>query len=86
MGRDNATLTGGEWEVYECLWETSPMTLTQIARRLQERLGWSVFTGETVVRRMDKKGLPGVEPGPRGKLYSPLFGRQDTAMVRPARF
>lgn len=73
-------LTNTEWEVYECLWERSPMTMTQIARRLTERTGWSKSTGETLVRRMEEKGILRWEQGPRAKLYYPTFGREDAAL------
>ena len=51
------SLTNSEWEIYECLWEKSPLTLVQIARRFAERTGLARSTGETMVLRMEKKGL-----------------------------
>ena len=47
MGQGDFSLTNGEWEVYECLWEAAPLSLTQIARRLSERTGLARSTGET---------------------------------------
>ena len=70
-------LTPGEWEIYECLWERSPMTLAQIRRRYVERTGQATSTAETVLSRMEKKGLVHVEQGQRAKLFSPLFPRED---------
>ena len=69
-------LTGGEWAVYECLWEENPLTLAQIRRRCSQRTGKAVSTVETVVSRMEKKGLFRVEQGPRAKLFYPLFRRE----------
>lgn len=73
-------LTNTEWEVCECLWEHSPLTMTQIARRLTERTGWSKSTGETMVRRMEEKGILRWEQGAKAKLYYVTFKREDAAL------
>ena len=73
----NEKLTSTEWEVCECLWEESPLTLTQIANRLSERTGWSRSTGETLVRRMAEKGLLRWEQGAKARLYYPVMDRED---------
>lgn len=78
--KDPHVLTNTEWEVYECLWERAPLTITQIANRLIERIGWSRSTGETLVRRMTDKGLLRWEQGSKAKLYYPLFEREDAAL------
>ncbi len=77
---DKLRLTNTEWEVCECLWERAPLTITQIARRLTERTGWTKSTGETLVRRMEEKGLLRWEQGPRAKLYYPKFKREEAAL------
>ena len=80
----NEKLTSTEWEVCECLWEESPLTMTQIAARLTERTGWTKSTGETLVRRMADKGLLRWEQGTKAKLYSPIVARED-AVVQETR-
>lgn len=82
--KEKQLLTNTEWEVCECLWETSPLTMTQIAARLTERTGWTKSTGETLVRRMAEKGLLRWEQGAKAKLYSPTVARED-AVVRETR-
>ena len=77
-------LTNTEWEVCECLWEESPLTMTQIASRLTERTGWTKSTGETLVRRMTDKGLLRWEQGKKAKLFYPTVARED-AVVRETR-
>ena len=79
--KEKQRLTSTEWEVCECLWERSPLTLTQIANRLTERMGWSRSTGETLVRRMADKGLLRWEQGAKARLYYPVIDRED-AVVR----
>ena len=83
---DKLRLTNTEWEVCECLWERSPLTITQIARRLTERTGWTKSTGETLVRRMEEKGLLRWEQGPRAKLYYPKFRREEAARTETRSF
>lgn len=84
MKGEKQRLTNTEWEVCECLWEASPLTMTQIAARLTERTGWTKSTGETLVRRMAEKGLLRWEQGAKAKLYSPTVVRED-AVVRETR-
>ena len=79
----NEKLTSTEWEVYECLWEESPLTMTQIANRLSARTGWTRSTGETLVR-MAEKGLLRWEQGQKAKLYYPVLQR-DRAVVQETR-
>ena len=82
--KEKQMLTNTEWEVCECLWEESPLTMTQIASRLTERTGWSRSTGETMVRRMAEKGLLRWEQGKKAKLFFPTVERQD-AVLRETR-
>ena len=77
MTGEKQRLTSTEWEVCECLWETSPLTITQIANALTARTGWSRSTGETLVRRMAEKGLLRWEQGAKARLYYPVMDRED---------
>lgn len=82
--KEKQLLTNTEWEVCECLWEDSPLTMTQIAARLTERTSWTKSTGETLVRRMADKGLLRWEQGTKAKLYFPTVARED-AVVQETR-
>ena len=82
--KEKQLLTNTEWEVCECLWEESPLTMTQIASRLMERTGWTRSTGETLVRRMADKGLLRWEQGKKAKFFYPTVARED-AVVRETR-
>lgn len=84
MAGEKQRLTNTEWEVCECLWEQSPLTMTQIAARLTQRTGWTKSTGETLVRRMADKGLLRWEQGRKAKLFYPTVGRED-AVVQETR-
>lgn len=76
--KEKQLLTNTEWEVCECLWEDSPLTMTQIAARLTERTGWTKSTGETLVRRMADKGfLRKVFGGSVGLLVNTMAEREE---------
>ena len=47
-------LTNTEWEVCECLWEESPLTMTQIAARLTE-----LSAGQLTMVPAGEEYLPG---------------------------
>lgn len=73
-------LTAGEWEIYECLWESAPLTLAQIRKRWAQRTGQALSTAETTVARMEKKGLFQVKQGERAKLFYPVICREEAAL------
>lgn len=77
MPDKNAVLTAGEWNVMECLWENSPQTVTQLAKRLAETVGWAKSTSLTVISRMEAKGQIYCEAGGRAKQYYPAVARED---------
>ncbi len=79
-------LTPGEWAVYECLWEESPLTLAQLRRRCSQRTGLALSTTETTVTRMEKKGLFRVEQGARAKQYYPLLERSEAVLEETRSF
>ena len=84
--KEKQLLTNTEWEVCECLWESAPLTLTQIANRLTERTGWTRSTGETLVRRMAEKGLLRCEQTGRGKSYRPAVEQEQAVIAETHSF
>ncbi len=86
MSDNNITLTSGEWNVMECLWEESPQTVTQLAKYLRERVGWAKSTSITVVTRMEVKGLVYFEDGGKAKLYYPAVCREDAVSQETRNF
>ncbi len=82
MSGKEIKLTDNEWEIYECLWESAPLTLVQIAKRFSERTGLTRSTAETMVARMEKKELLRAESGGRAKLYYPVLLREDAVRLK----
>lgn len=80
MTKQPVSLSAGEWRIMECLWETSPQTLTELVRVLGPATGWSKSTIITMVSRMEAKGAVTYAEGGRAKLYSPAVPREQAAL------
>lgn len=74
------SLSAGEWQIMECLWERSPRTMTEIVRELQLGTGWSKSTIVTMVGRLEAKGALAYTEGGRVRQYSPTIPRSQAAL------
>lgn len=81
MKDSELTLTHGEWNLMECLWEKSPRTGREAVEYLERSVGWSRSTTLTLLRRMTEKGIIRCGEVEGVKVYSPLIRRED-AVVR----
>lgn len=79
MGRQ-LSLSAGEWQIMECLWENSPRTLMEMVRELSPSTGWHKSTIVTMVGRLEAKGAVGYIEGGRARLYSPSISRDQAAL------
>lgn len=79
MGKQ-LSLSAGEWQIMECLWEHSPRTLMEIVRALTPATGWSKSTIVTMVTRLEAKGALRHTEGARARLYSPTVLREQAAL------
>lgn len=61
MGRDNESspqsISDGEWELLEALWELRRATARQVAESVHASRGWAYSTVKTMLDRMVDKGL-----------------------------
>ena len=81
MKDSELTLTHGEWNLMECLWEKSPRTGREAVEYLEQSVGWSRSTTLTLLRRMTEKGIIHCGEADGVKVYSPLIRREE-AVVR----
>lgn len=79
-------LTSSEWNVLNCLWEHSPRTVMQIAGELKQTVGWARSTTITTLHRMEAKNLVYCEQAGRSRVYIPLVGRNQAALVETHSF
>lgn len=86
---EQVKLTASEWNVLNCLWESSPQTVMQLSGALERTVGWHRSTTITTLHRMELKGLIRCEPaeeGRRGKSYVPLVDREQAAEAETRSF
>ena len=79
-------LSNSEWKLMNRLWQTSPMTITELTAALKEETGWSKNTVITMLSRLESKGAVRYEEGSRAKRYFPAVAREDAAMAETENF
>ena len=67
-------LSNSEWKLMNRLWQTAPMTITELTAALREDTGWSKNTVITMLSRLEGKEAVRHEEGRRAKLYFPVVG------------
>ena len=70
-------LSNSEWKLMNRLWQTAPMTITELTAAMKEGTGWSKNTIITMLSRLEAKGAVRHEEGRRAKQYFPTVGRED---------
>lgn len=80
MEYENISLTEAEWQLMECLWQTSPLTGRQLTEMLAESIGWSRSTTLTLLRRLEEKGAVESVGDSRVKQFVPKICREDAAL------
>ncbi len=76
---EKISLNNSEWEIMECLWENSPKTIVQMVKEMKEKKDWAKSTTNTMIRRMEAKGLIFYEQGEKARLYYPKIKREEIA-------
>ena len=72
-------LSDGEWTLMKVLWESAPMTITQLTGAMKDRTGWSKHTIISMLSRLEAKGAVGYRDNGRAKAYFPVLQRSDAA-------
>ena len=71
------TLTPNEWIVMNALWEKSPLTLSEVIRRIGNRADWNYKTYQSYILILEKKGMVSAEKHGRDKFYSPAVSKAE---------
>lgn len=80
MSNRSISLSPGEWQIMERLWEHNPRTLMELVHILAPETGWSKSTITTMVSRLEGKGALSYQEGGRARLYSPTITRDQAAL------
>ena len=86
MSHKQISLSAGEWQIMERLWEKQPMTLMELVRAPAPETGWSKSTIVTMVTRLEAKGAVRHEEGVRAKAYYPAVDRETAARAETESF
>lgn len=70
-------LSDGEWKLMSKLWESSPLTITQLTAALKEETGWSKHTVISMLSRLEDKRAVTWDAGVNARKYRPLLYRED---------
>lgn len=76
---DKISLNNSEWEIMECLWESAPRTIVEMVKEMKKRRNWAKSTTNTVIRRMEAKGIIAYEQGEKARFYYPKLNRDEVA-------
>jgi BlaI family penicillinase repressor len=84
---DAPKITESEWAVMEVLWDDSPRSASEIAKKLRETTSWAENTVRTLLTRLvDKGALEIAETAGPPKLYSPAVKREACVRAESASF
>ncbi len=78
-------ISDAEWKVMCVLWENHPLISSQIIKRL-ESTNWNPNTIHTLLSRLEKKKIIGVEKKSRFKEYYPLVSREECQIYETKSF
>ena len=86
MTEEKISISNTEWQVMEELWKGGRLTLMELVRAMEKRLGWAKSTTNTTVRRMEDKGLITHDEGEKAREYRPLLTRDEVAAAETEDF
>lgn len=86
MSRPVPNISEAEWEVLNVLWDQAPLTANEVIRILQSRTDWKPKTTRTLLDRLVKKKVVGVDQGQRVYTFSPLFSRSECQQAEAQSF
>lgn len=84
MSRKVPKISEAEWEVMNVLWKKSPLTANEVIHYLQEKTDWKPKTIRTLLDRLVKKKVVGVNKDKRIYTFYPLV-YQDECQLSEAR-
>lgn len=84
--KDKIKLSSSEWKIMSLLWESEPMTITQMTAALNDDTGWTKHTVITLLKRMKEKNVIDFEQVGNAKHFHTLIKREDVAISETQSF
>jgi BlaI family transcriptional regulator, penicillinase repressor len=70
-------ITDAEWQVMKAVWQQSPLTAAAIVEYLKPETDWSPKTIQTLIGRLVKKGVLGIDKETNPFQYHPLLSETE---------
>lgn len=77
---DKISLSDGEWNLMNLLWDESPRTIGEMVTALKHSTGWTKATINIMLNRLADKGAVRIETGGKAKRFYPVIARKDAVM------
>ena len=77
MSKNIPNISESEWEVMTVLWKEAPLTANDVISALQKRTDWKSKTIRTLLDRLVKKEVVGVNKEQRVYTFFPLYGQDE---------
>lgn len=77
MSKKIPNISDSEWEIMTVLWKESPLTANDVIYILQERTDWKPKTVRTLLDRLVKKNVVGVNKNQRVYTFFPLYSQDE---------
>ncbi|MFM1653665.1 penicillinase repressor BlaI [Brevibacillus sp. B_LB10_24] len=77
MSHQVPRISEAEWEVMNVLWEKAPQTASEVIHVLQEKTDWKPKTIRTLLDRLVKKQVVGVNQDQKVYTFFPLYSQSE---------
>ncbi len=79
-------ISDSEWKIMNALWDSSPKTITELTKELEESTGWTKHTVITLLKRLEAKGAVYFVEGERAKQYHAKIPQNETVIEEAKHF
>lgn len=86
MTKQVPNISEAEWEVLNVLWDRAPVTANEVIQILQSKTDWKPKTTRTLLDRLVKKKVVGVDQGSKVYTFFPLYSRSQCQQAEAQSF
>ncbi|WP_174612950.1 penicillinase repressor BlaI [Virgibacillus ihumii] len=86
MSKKIPTISESEWAVLKVLWTKAPQTANEIIASLQTQTNWKPKTVRTLLDRLTKKEVVGVDKDQRVYTFYPLYTHNECQRAKTESF
>ncbi|WP_188456901.1 penicillinase repressor BlaI [Virgibacillus oceani] len=86
MSRKVPDISEAEWEVMNVLWENAPLSANEVISFLQEKMDWKPKTVRTLLDRLAKKEVIGVNRDKKVFTFFPHYAQDECQHAKAQSF